>query len=588
MRNCERCFTIWILALWASGQACAGETIVAESRIVHVTVLADRAEITRQVTVNLPVGESIVVVDGLIHGLDERTLRAEAAQGARIQGISSDVVQRPVVPPVAKASLLEQQKTHQARIETIDSSVLGLRRQVDLCRSYRGRTLESIGLQASLPKEKLPQPEIDLPSWTQTLETLAQQELESLGKIRDLEVVRFHLLEEQKRVAAELDRHAKPQLEPVRRALIGVHAQQAAPVSMRLVYRVNGPSWRLRYDVRFDTAKKKLLMEGYGVVLQQTGEDWPDVELVLSTRFPASGLRAPKVPTLLLEGRERETLRQEIAGFAEKVSVGTVPDRQTPGTGADAAGENVPEGAQPAEAAPGEPAPLAGTPGAAAAAWKPRKGLEDFVALESSLTGQFFKVLQKSTVSSSDEAQQVPILKAEVPATLQLEAVPKYTAMVYRRVTARNDSGAPLLAGRSTLFLDGAMIGVTNTATVEPGADLILCFGAVDGLSVAQQRADAGRAPAEVVAPQGGRRVYCFQQSWKILNRTDREAQVRLLETVPVSEVKEIGVAIDAKATSAYRDLGHGILAFPAKVDAGQSMVVNLSYSVSMPETLKF
>jgi uncharacterized protein (TIGR02231 family) len=442
--------------------------------------------------------------------------------------------------------------------------------------------LESIRLQASLPKEKLPQPKIDLPSWTKTLDALSKQELEVLGKIRDLEVERFHLVEEQKDVDRQLGKHAKPKLEPVRRALIGVNAQQAGPVTMRLIYRVPGPSWRLRYDVRFDSQKNRLLIEGYGVVLQKTGEDWKDVEMVLSTRFPASGLRAPKAPALLLQGRLRESLRQEIAGFAEQLSAAKAPGEKPKV-----------EQAPPAEKAADErPAPDAAAPApikrAPADAWKPRKGLEEFVALESSLTGQFFKVLQKSSVLSRNEAQQVPILKAEVQATLLLESVPKYAPTVYRRVTARNDSGAPLLAGRATLFLDGAMIGVTHTATVEPGADLVLCFGAVEGLSVAQKKIDEPKRPGEVILPQDGRRVYGFQQAWNILNRTDREENVRLLETVPVSEVKSITVEIDTKATSTYQDLGSGILAFPAKIEAGKTKTVNLRYSVSMPENLKF
>ena len=51
---------------------------------------------------------------------------------------------------------------------------------------------------------------------------------------------------------------------------------------------------------------------------------------------------------------------------------------------------------------------------------------------------------------------------------------------------------------------------------------------------------------------------------------------------------KEIAVEIDAKATTAYQDLGRGILAFPSKVDAGKTKAVNLNYMVSMPESLKF
>ena len=268
-----------LLLLWwcALGVAPAGEMIPGESRIAAVTVMADRAEVVRLVSATVPKGESIVIVEGLLVELDERMLRVESARGVTVQGISSDIVKRKIMPPSDKAALVKRLNEIHARTDAIEASVLGLRRQVELARSYRGRTLDAIGWQALLPAEKLPQGKLDLESWGRALEALSDQELQVLNKTRDLEVERFSLQQEAQELQAQLQQHDAPKIQEVRRALVGLSSPLGGAITFQLIYRVNGPTWRVRYDLRYDSGKNLLRVEGFGMVQQATGEDWKDV-----------------------------------------------------------------------------------------------------------------------------------------------------------------------------------------------------------------------------------------------------------------------------------------------------------------------
>ena len=559
-----------------------GETILGESRIDKVTVMADRAEVSRWVSATVPKGESIVVVDGLLKSLDERTLRAEDLRGVVVQGIGSDIVKRKVMPPTDKAVLIKHLNEMQGRIEAINASVLGLRRQVELARSYRSRTLDAIGLQSMLPGEKLPQGKLDLDSWGRALDALSEQESQALSKTRDMEVERFNLGQEIQDIQQQLKHHDEPRVEEVRRALLGVSSPLGGPISFQLVYRLVGPTWRVHYNLRYNTKKELLTVETFGVILQETGEDWKDVELVLSTRIPVSGLRAPPSQTLVLEGQNTQTIQQELATYAEHISASKVASVSKPNEEVIAPGVQQPQQTDDVE----QPTPIQV---AAARGWNKKSGLEDFIALQSSLTGQFFKVLKKSTILSGEGTQQVSISRAEVVANLNFECVPKHSGTVYRRVTAKNTSGSPLLAGRAALFLDGGLVGISFTPAIPPGEDLALSFGALEGLSVASS-AESGEdaLPGEIEEPQKGRRTYHFTNLYELYNRTGKDFQVRLLDTVPLSEAKEVEVGIDIKKSSKFTDLGNGILSFQVMAEPKKVGKINLYYSVTLPVNLKF
>ncbi len=576
-------FVLAVPAVLAQGQSIPGK-----HTIVRVTVLADRAEIVRRVEATAPKGDAIVVIEGLPPELDERTLRVEAPRGAQLQGISSDIVKRKIRPQTERLPILKSLRDKQMRINAIEASVLGLRRKVDLARSYRTRTLEAIGLQAMLPAKQLPKGKLDLESWGKALESLSEQELQALKKIRGLEIERFTLKQEVADLNRQMADHDSPKLEEVRRVHVGLSSPAGGAVVFELIYRVSGPTWRVRYDMRYDSVKKLLKIEGYGMVFQETGEHWEKVEMLLSNRMPVSGLRAPKIRPLVLEGRERDVVVNELATYSEEISAASLP-----ASTAEQALAPDPEKQEPEKAVAGpRPLPL---PKAPASGWKERPGLEDFIKLEGSLTGQEFKVLQKQSLNSGSEPRQVSIFKAEVPAEMVLESVPSISGAVYRRVSAVNSAQQSLLAGKASLHFDGNLIGVSNTTTIGPGGRLELSFGAVSGLNVVSEMVGEAESKdklktrvKESVQGKDGSRVYAFGRRLTLYNQSKKEVSVRILDTVPVSEVSSIKVSVDQKATSKHALVRPGILAFKVAAKPEKSHSAVLYYQIALPEELRF
>ncbi len=77
------------------------------------------------------------------------------------------------------------------------------------------------------------------------------------------------------------------------------------PAELRLAYLVDGARWTPQYEVRLNAAQDRATLALSGVVSQQTGEDWPDTALILSTAMPTVVTSWPRPSAWRLGERDR-------------------------------------------------------------------------------------------------------------------------------------------------------------------------------------------------------------------------------------------------------------------------------------------
>src|SRR5207248_10089979 len=81
-------------------------------------------------------------------------------------------------------------------------------------------------------------------------------------------------------------------------AVIVVDKKDAAAGKVRLNYLVDSASWLPQYKFRAGKAKEPVQVEYLAAVIQQTGEDWPNVNIILSTAQPMLNASPPDLKTL--------------------------------------------------------------------------------------------------------------------------------------------------------------------------------------------------------------------------------------------------------------------------------------------------
>ena len=103
-----------------------------------------------------------------------------------------------------------------------------------------------------------------------------------------------------------------------------MEAESAATVELWVSYQVPGASWRPRYDARLDAEAASVQLTQTGEVRQLTGEDWTDVELVLSTARPGAGARMPDLSSWFIDinevvalGEREEAAKRRVDAMAD-------------------------------------------------------------------------------------------------------------------------------------------------------------------------------------------------------------------------------------------------------------------------------
>ncbi|MFN3482189.1 MAG: mucoidy inhibitor MuiA family protein, partial [Rhabdaerophilum calidifontis] len=275
--------------LWlAAGVSCAAlagaeaAQIEAASRVGAVTLHPDSAIVRRDLSVELPAGTHEIIVDGLPGTLDPASLRVEGAGDQRVVVTAIDLRARP-------AAEHEKPET-QRRLKALRAERDRLADRADAVEG-RKAMIQRFG-QGGEGREGKP---LEIEHWNRAWEAVGkglQAANEELRGLRD----------EIQRVEAEIAALEPPvaqprpgRAEPHRVAAIAVEAGASGRVTLSMSYRVQGAGWRPVYDARLDTrgALPVLELVRRAMIRQNTGEDWGDVALTLSTLQIARATAAP-------------------------------------------------------------------------------------------------------------------------------------------------------------------------------------------------------------------------------------------------------------------------------------------------------
>ncbi len=303
-------------------------------------------------------------------------------------------------------------------------------------------------------------------------------------------------------------------------------------------------AWRPQYDFRLTTGETpKLMVDRRVLVIQQSGEDWNGVELILSAND-------------LTESVSAGTLYERSQGIVEK----RVPQEYADGEGGMA-----------------EPV------------------MEPLVVEEQSVSNFSF-----------DSVGLARLYRFPVPVSIrstlsggtllslnQMEFTPEVyalTAPIWRDlndayVTAdfTNTSEEPLVAAMTRLFLDGSLVGVDSIDYVPAGGDATVGFGPVRGLQVTRSVTNKSQGETGLlsVSTQSNELVQI-----DLNNLTGRDWPVRLQDRVPFSEQDDLKISYTATPPATTENLNRqrGVLEWRFDLPAGQTKQVTLETRMQWPE----
>ena len=253
------------------------------SAIDAVTVYPDGATVTRVIGVDLPPGDTTLVARDFPPGLDASSLRVEGESGARMTiGAIDARSPRPERPPTAP-ELEKRWQAFKDERAALDDQIAAETARKQFAERFAAQTPFGLGEKG----EARP-----IADWRLAFSAVAEEIRSASETIRTLRLKQRDLDQEIKRVEAALQADPPRKME----VRIDLAAETRAQATFRVSYTVRGARWAPLYDARLDTGtrerKPALELVRRAEILQQTGEDWNEVALSVSTVRTAKGGRS--------------------------------------------------------------------------------------------------------------------------------------------------------------------------------------------------------------------------------------------------------------------------------------------------------
>ncbi|KAF7316560.1 hypothetical protein MIND_00175300 [Mycena indigotica] len=403
---------------------------VSASKIIAVSLYSSRAEITRLYKFGVKTGLNQVNISGLPNVLESESLRVEGRGAATIHDVTVSTAKGEHVEttsPELKALLKQQERTQYA-LGRCEKSIEALEQYL-----------------ASLTVEHLDYSKIEsvMESYNKAGEKLDDQKSELTERLQTL---RVDIEKERERIAVP---HENDKLRV--KAAIGVFAEHEGDIEIALIYAVPRATWRAFYDIRVDMNTKddpiKLIYKA--AIMQNTGESWDDVPLTLETSTPTFGLDIPELQPWNLDIFRFTPFKSRKKSAIPGSSSMTMSRMQ-----------------EKSRSAVDDMDELFGSDVAGGMA-EPMAHLGASVTSRGNVSATF-RVPGQVTIPSDGEAHNFTIVELNLQATMSWVTVPKVDTKAHITAKIVNASDYTLLAGSSSVYVDGSFISRSEVPAVSP------------------------------------------------------------------------------------------------------------------------
>ena len=518
------------------------EPLVPEQREVTapidaVTLYLGRAAVTRRATLDLHAGLYELVFSDLPPAVQPDSLQARATGSAKVVNVEFEVRQVTAAPSeeVAKldARILELQRT----LADIEAQRSLIKSQEDMLSALGFRIADDATRESGTA-------DLDLDAVKKQLEFVAEERQRLLTERQKLDQREHDTREELRIVEAERAALGAGSKE-IRTAIITAAAAESGETSIELTYLVHSASWHPSYNIRAAGDLTGANVEYDAVVVQQTGEDWDDIQLTLSTAQPRLAANPPALDPWFV-------------------------DIAPPVTGGGGYGGGLDRRMQSVDAAPMPPA-------SAAESDDKSKAIEQW-ARDAAVTGSgpavAFAIPRRVTIDTNAQRQQrTRIGSFQASADFVYVAVPVYTESVYLRGDLINTSSYQLLPGPVAIFLGQDYVGPTNLEAVAPQSKFKVHFGIDPAISASRLMVEKNTERTGLFS--GGRKTeYAYRLA--IDNGTGKTIKVELWDRVPASRSDQIQIDVLNLSTPlatdreyVEKDRPRGLLKWLVNIPAG-------------------
>lgn len=549
---------ILLTGILAIGRAEGRVVVKADSRIDQVTVFPEGAQVVRSARVQIPAGTTELVFDGVSPHVNHASLQAGGRGDFVVMSVRYHTEHTP--PGTKKkdavpATLLRQIAGLRDSLEVIQFELEGIGMRLAAWNTEksmleRNRIITGKGKGDSL---LLFMQAMDF--YRTKIHEINDQILTIRREQRRMEQQRQgmqHRLHELVRYQQQLERESITPAAYSYQVIVTVSAEAATRGVVTINYLVSNASWVPSYELRAHNSSEPVSLQYRAMITQNTGEDWQDVQLTLSTVTPQPQRARPRLSAWVLRyAQPRGTVIAAQSNVAMDVEVATMAENSSPRVRHQHLDKS-----------------------------KPAPSLSAFTQQNTHFSNIEFEISMRYTIPSDGKAHRVSILEEEVDAQFRHYAVPKMERESYLMAQLTGWERLSLLPGTANIYFMNTIIGSTPIDPLTASDTLEIGLGLDQGVTVARKKI-ADREVNRMLSSNTEREII---MEITVRNRKGEPVNLQLSDQIPVSGDENISIKhTQANLSGATLNERTGELLWNIQLKPMETRVITFTYTITHP-----
>lgn len=327
---------------------------------------------------------------------------------------------------------------------------------------------------------------------------------------------------------------------PSNEVAVSISAKNSGTFDLELSYIVYDAGWIPNYNIRVEKINTPAQLNYIANVYQNSGFDWNDVNIVLSTRNPNRSNTKPELYPWYLDFLQSITVREAKAGSMMKaVTMDNVMAVAAPQTESMA---------------------------------------DYFQAVETQLAVEFTPSL-KYSIPSDNKQHSVAIKDYTVKANYEYYAVPKLDGNAFLVAQLTDWSNYNLLPGEVNIYFENSFVGKTYINPETTIDTLVVSLGRDENITVSREQQ---KDFTEDKFLSGDiERIFAYEI--KVKNNKKGAIKLTVEEQIPISQQEDIVVKMIDPSGGMFNQETGG-LKWNLNLEAGKSVAKKLVFSVRHPK----
>ena len=539
----------------------ANDKVTVKSTLHSVTVYTQGAQLQHKANYTIKAGLSEVIVEGISPQISAGTIQVKATGAVVILDSKYEyyypqpkleLVARELPPKIKSAIKVTQDSIRLINFELRDINdeieVLVAARKIIISNGAvkgQGKVNDSI----QLLKATVDYYTTKVSELNKKISALDRQKAKKTDLITELNTK----LEDLRNYAEQ--NNPTQEIKGIPRIVITFMAKEAASGRINLSYLASNAGWTPLYDIRSEAATGKISLTYKAQVRQQTGLDWNDVKLSISTNNPYANKTKPELSPWYIDYLEfRKQLQEKSKARTEAYS------DYAPEINSSAMNMGF----------------MYSTNGVAE---ENALGAEQFTTIVQQLISAEFKIDLNYSIASDNQVRMVLVKQSELNTTFRYYAVPKLDPGVYLVAQMTKLDELQLVPAKANIFFDGTYIGETYLDPTTMDDTLNLSLGK-DPNIIVKRTLLKNQSKERIIQDKKER---SFAYNIEVRNLKSSEIELIIQDQIPLTTNPEITIE-KSNLGKGKIDEKTGLIEWHLKLKAKDNQTFDYDFKVRHPK----